>query len=72
MVISRSKDLRKMNEKDLDKRLKELNLELSKERANISIGASVVSPGKIHEIRKTIARIKTIKKEKTEGKETNE
>ena len=66
MAILRKKDIRKMDEKEMDKQIKELNLELSKEKANIHIGASVTSPGKLKEIRKTMARIKTIKNEKRE------
>ncbi|MCK4336027.1 MAG: 50S ribosomal protein L29 [Candidatus Aenigmarchaeota archaeon] len=64
MAILRKKDIRKMDEKELEKQMKELNLELSKEKANIHIGATVTSPGKLKEIRRTIARIKTIKNEK--------
>jgi len=64
MAILRVKDLKKMEEKELDKNLSELRLELSKERANIHIGASVTSPGRLKEIRRTIARIKTIKEGK--------
>jgi large subunit ribosomal protein L29 len=64
MAILRKKEIRNMNEKDMDKKLSELNLEVAKERANISIGATVTSPGRIKEIRKTIARIKTLKREK--------
>ena len=64
MAILRTKEIREMNERDLDKKLNELQLELAKERANINIGASVSSPGRIKEIKKTIARIKTVKREK--------
>jgi len=48
----------------LDKRMDELKLELSKERANINIGAPVTSPGRVKEIRKTVARILTVKNER--------
>jgi large subunit ribosomal protein L29 len=64
MAILRKKDLRKMDERELDKNLGELRMELSKEKANIHIGASVTSPGRLKEIRRTIARIKTIKEGK--------
>lgn len=67
MAILRSKDIRKLSEKELEKKLDELKLELAKERANISIGASVTSPGRIREIRKTIARVRLIKSEKPKG-----
>jgi len=60
MAIIRKKDLRKMSEKDMKKKLTELQLEFSKEKANINIGATVTSPGRLKEIRKTIARIKTV------------
>jgi large subunit ribosomal protein L29 len=53
-----------MNEQDLGEKLKELRLELFKEKASSEVGASVKSPGRIREIRKTIARIITIKHEK--------
>ncbi len=69
MAILRVKDVRKLGEKELRDKLDELKLELSKERANIAIGASASSPGKIREIRRAIARIKTAQKElKTGGK----
>ncbi|MCK4496710.1 MAG: 50S ribosomal protein L29 [Candidatus Aenigmarchaeota archaeon] len=67
MAILRSKDIRKLSEKELEKKMDELRLELAKEKANISIGASVTSPGRIKEIRKTIARILSVKKEKSKG-----
>ncbi|MCK5023150.1 MAG: 50S ribosomal protein L29 [Candidatus Aenigmarchaeota archaeon] len=64
MAIIKLKDMRKMDDKQVKKQLNELNLELAKERANIHIGATVTSPGRVREIRKTIARIKTIQNEK--------
>lgn len=64
MAIMRKKELRKMEQKDIDKRVGELRLEMAKERANIKIGANVTSPGRIKEIRRTIARANTIKMEK--------
>jgi large subunit ribosomal protein L29 len=64
MAIMRKKELRKMERKDIDKKVGELRLEMAKERANIKIGANVTSPGRIKEIRRTIARASTIKREK--------
>jgi len=69
MAILRVKDIRKLNDKELKEKLNELQLELSKERANIEIGASVSSPGKIREIRRTIARINTELQSRGEKKE---
>ncbi len=78
MAILRAKDIRKTDGAELDKRLGELRLELAKERGNIHIGGTVTSPGRIREIRKTIARVLTIRSEagktnlntnKTKGKQ---
>ncbi len=71
MAMMRKKELRKMEKKDIDKRVGELRLEMAKERANIKIGANVTSPGRIKEIRKTIARANTIKREKIKAEENN-
>ena len=60
MAIMRAKEMRKMEPKEGNKRLSELKLELVKERASISVGASVTNPGRIKEIRRTIARAHTI------------
>ena len=64
MAVIRTRDARKLRAKDLDKKLNELRLELTKERASIAIGASATSPGRIKEIKKAIARILTIKNQK--------
>jgi large subunit ribosomal protein L29 len=69
MAIMRKKELRKMETKDIDKKVGELRLEMAKERANIKIGANVTSPGRIKEIRRTIARANTIKREKINTEE---
>lgn len=61
MAVLKKKDIRKMDDKEKAKKLEELRLELSKERAKIDIGATVTSPGKIKELRRAIARILTEK-----------
>jgi len=63
MAILKTKEIRKLSTKELDKRLRELRLELAKERGNISIGSTVSSPGRTREIKRTIARILTVKAE---------
>ncbi len=65
MAILKSRDARKLDGAELDKKVRELRLEVAKERANIAIGAPVSSPGKVREMKRTIARILTIKKEKS-------
>ena len=56
-------EIRKMKAEDLDKKLSELKLELSKELGSVKMGRAVKNPGKIKQIKKSIARITTGKKE---------
>ena len=62
------KEIRKLSDQDLEKRLNELKLELLKERGNIEMGGNIKNPGKIKVIRRSIARILTLKKEKEKSK----
>ncbi len=64
MAILKTKKLREMSEKESEEKLKELQLELFKESGAKAIGGTVKNPGQIREIRRAIARIKTIKKRK--------
>ncbi len=64
MAVLKSKDARKLSNVELDKRVSEIKLEVAKEKANIAIGAPVSSPGKMRDMKRTVARILTIKKEK--------
>jgi len=65
MAILKTREARKLSAAELDKKVQELRPALAKERANIAIGAPVSSPGKMREMKRTIARIYTIKKEKS-------
>jgi len=69
MATMKKKDIRKLDEKEAKKKLGELRLELSKERAKIRIGATVTSPGQIKQIRRNIARILTIRRETSKTRE---
>ncbi len=64
MAVLKSRDARKLSREELDKRAQDLRMEVAKEKANIAIGAPVSSPGKMRDMKRTIARILTIKKEK--------
>jgi large subunit ribosomal protein L29 len=59
LSILKKKQMKEMNNIDLIKRLNELRLELAKEKGQIAIGGSPSNPGRIREIKKTIARILT-------------
>jgi large subunit ribosomal protein L29 len=63
MAILNAKDIRTMKDADLDKQLKDLRNDLLKQRAITATGGAPESPGRIRELRRTIARILTIRKE---------
>ncbi len=67
MAILKKKQIREMKE-DFDKKLSELRLELLKEQGNVKMGRPVKNPGRIKELRRTIARLLTIKKERKKHK----
>ena len=64
MAILHVKEMRKMKDEDLDKKLIDLKKELMRVNAQISQGTAPEKPGRIKEIKKTIARILTVKKER--------
>lgn len=70
MAIMKTKQIREMKIEELDKKLSELRLELLKEHGNVKMGRPIKNPGKISELRRTIARLHTVRKEKItkEGK----
>jgi len=55
MAVLKNKDIKNMNSDDLNKRLKDLKLELIKSRSQRAQGAAI----KTKEIKKAIARILT-------------
>lgn len=62
------KELKVMNEPDLEGKMAELKKELMKLNSQIAVGTALKSPGKVREIKRTIAKILTIKKGKEETK----
>ncbi len=70
MAILRVDDIRNMNPNERQEELDKLKLELIRERAIASAGGAPENPGRINEIRKTIARIKTISLVNPPKKET--
>ncbi len=61
MVILKYKDIKKLNSKDLESKFEDLKKELIKSKSQISGGSAPENPGKIKEIKRTIARILTYK-----------
>ena len=60
----RSKELRVMNEQDLELKVLELKKELMKINSQIATGTVPKSPGKVREMKRTIAKVLTITNEK--------
>jgi len=58
------REVRKLKYDEQEKRLKELKLELLKERGNIEMGGNIKNPGRIKIIRRDIARLLTLKNER--------
>jgi large subunit ribosomal protein L29 len=81
MPILRVKEIRGMSHDDKQKRLGELRTELVRLKTMVKAGGSLDNPARVHELRKTIARILTIdnepapvkkKEEEEKPKETKE
>ena len=59
MAIIKKRQLREMSDADIVKRKNELKLELAKDEGQIAIGGSPSNPGRVREVKKTIAKILT-------------
>jgi len=66
MAILRTSEVRAMSVEERADELEALKSELVRERALTSAGGAPENPGRIGEIRRTIARIKTIQHELNE------
>ncbi len=64
MAILRKEEIRDMDIDEIDEKIGELKQELLKINTTIASGGAPENPGKIKAIRRTIARMKTIKAEK--------
>ena len=60
----KTKDIRKLKPEEMNKRLKELNTELIKLAGESATGTPPKSPGQIRQVKRTIAKIKTMQREK--------
>jgi large subunit ribosomal protein L29 len=63
MAILKIKEIRNLTPNKIDEKIKELKLEFMKQKGKVDVGGVADNPGKLNEIKKTIARLKTIKKE---------
>jgi large subunit ribosomal protein L29 len=60
----KAKEIMTMSPGDIEQKVVELKQELAKERASIVSGTRSENPGKIKKLRRDIARLLTIKKQK--------
>lgn len=67
-MVLKAKEIREFSPKEREEKLRELKEELLHERGVAAMGGSPPSPGKIRQLRMTIARIQTVMQEKGENK----
>jgi len=63
MSIFRIEEIRKMSGREREEELESLMTDLLRERGMIATGGASENPGRVREIRRTIARIKTAEEE---------
>jgi len=64
MAIFRIDEIRNMSEEEIAEELHRLESDLIRERGIVVAGGAPEKPGRIKDIRKTIARIKTVQTER--------
>ncbi len=66
MAIFKIDEIRNMNAEEISEELNKLKNELIRERGVVTAGGAPEKPGRIRDIRRTIARIETVKAERRE------
>lgn len=64
MAILKTSEIRDMDDSELRERLTDLQKEMVQERGQIEVGGFADNPGRLGEMKKTIARIKTVLNER--------
>ncbi len=59
MAIFRASDIRQLSDVELQEQMDKLTIELIQHHGKVSAGGSTENPGRIRELRRTIARMKT-------------
>lgn len=67
MAIIRADEIRAMSVDEMMGKLRELRSELARARATAAAGGSLENPARIRELKRAVARILTIVKEKRGG-----
>jgi len=63
MAMARVKQIREMSDKDRNGKLSEMRLDLMKETGGIKMGKPLKNTGRVGELKRSIARILTVKNE---------
>jgi large subunit ribosomal protein L29 len=64
MAILRVDDIKDMSYEDIVSKKNELRFELAREKALLATGSAPENPGRIRELKRTIARINTVLNQK--------
>lgn len=67
MPVMRVDEIRSMSVEEMVEKLKELRAELARARATAAAGGSLENPARIRELKRAVARVLTIIKEKRMG-----
>lgn len=67
MAVLRPSEIRDMNIEEMKAKLRELREELARSYATAAAGGSLENPARIRELRRAIARVLTIMREKQKG-----
>jgi large subunit ribosomal protein L29 len=59
MAIFRAKDVRELSDVELQEQMEKIKLELIQHYGKVSAGGSTENPGRIKELRRTVARMMT-------------
>jgi len=68
MPILRKKQILKMTDAEIEKKLNELRSELAQQKSLIASGGAIENPGRIKELRRNIARLLTYQNLRRLGK----
>jgi large subunit ribosomal protein L29 len=64
MAIFKASEIRNMNDGEIAEELIKLEMDLIRERGIVTAGGAPEKPGRLRDIRRTIARIKTVQTER--------
>jgi len=64
MAIIRSNEIRQLSDVELQEQMEKLRIELIQHYGKVSAGGSTENPGRIRELRRTVARLMTEKNQR--------